>query len=164
MHKGPIHVPVEERFWDKVDTSGDCWLWMGARQVSGHGVLGIRGSKLGRAHRVSYELCIGPIPPGMSVCHRCDNPPCVRPDHLFLGSQADNIADMKAKGRAGHANYPGKNRGSKHGMSRFTETQVADMKARMRAGEPRKTIMSEYQIGDALLSMIATGKRWAHVA
>lgn len=81
-------------FWSRVDKSGDCWLWTGARDGKGYGRL---GNKV--ASRLSWELSHGPIPRGKLVCHKCDNPPCVRPDHLFLGSPADNFYDMVAKGR-----------------------------------------------------------------
>lgn len=92
-------VPLADRFWAKVDISGDCWLWSGAIYAeSGYGRLSFQRKALG-AHRVAWQLVNGPIPDGMLVCHRCDNPPCVRADHLFLGTQSDNIADMWAKGR-----------------------------------------------------------------
>lgn len=92
-----------ETFWSKVDTTGECWLWLAARiPPYGYGNFGgtqdgVRWVKL--AHRHAYELAHGPIPEGMWVLHRCDNPPCVRPDHLFLGTHADNMRDMVAKGR-----------------------------------------------------------------
>jgi hypothetical protein len=90
-----------ERFWNKVQKTDDCWLWMGHRLARGYGMISMGGRK-GRpelAHRVAYALTYGPIPEGVDVLHRCDNPPCVRPDHLFLGNQAENMADMRRKGR-----------------------------------------------------------------
>ncbi len=97
--KGRAHEPLEIRFWKKVDKSGECWIWTGATLDYGYGVIGIAGHRTSVAHRVAYELQIGPIPPGMMVLHHCDNPPCVRGDHLFIGSKADNSADMIKKGR-----------------------------------------------------------------
>ena len=91
----------EERFWPKVEKTDECWLWTASRYKSG-GYGQFTVDSLGiRAHRFAYELLVGPIPSGMCVLHRCDNPPCVRPDHLFLGTQHDNAKDRTAKGRTG---------------------------------------------------------------
>jgi hypothetical protein len=92
--------PVHVRFWRNVQKTPTCWLWTGAYQKPGYGKIG-DGSHSKYAHRVSWELQAGAIPHGLQVLHRCDNPQCVRPDHLFLGTQADNVADMYAKGRDG---------------------------------------------------------------
>ncbi len=92
-------MTVWERFWAKVNKTEGCWLWTGAKQGK-YGALTIPGRREPlRAHRLSWELHNGPIPDGLWVLHHCDNPPCVKPEHLFLGDRRDNMLDAAAKGR-----------------------------------------------------------------
>lgn len=97
MHRR--HGDPVERFMSRVAVDPDgCWLWTGLADQHGYGRIHFEG-RVTRAHRVSWMIHEGPIPEGQKVLHRCDTPACVRPDHLFLGTQADNMADMNAKGR-----------------------------------------------------------------
>lgn len=93
--------PIETRFWGKVTKGDGCWEWCGSRKGGRYGGYGtiFYGGKTESAHRVAYQLTYGVIPDGMVVCHRCDHPPCVRPDHLFLGTLSDNAQDCVNKGR-----------------------------------------------------------------
>lgn len=102
------------------DAVSGCWVWSGSHDVDGYGRVGIRGGSR-KAHRLSYETFIGPIPSGGCVCHRCDNPPCIRPDHLFVGTNRENIADRTRKGRDAHA--------ESSGMARLTSALVAELRA-----------------------------------
>lgn len=105
-----------ERFWSKVDKNGppvtnrpelgNCWVWTRGTTEFGYGQFTVTKGHPSTAHMVSYALEIGPVPPGMHTCHHCDNPPCVRPTHLFLGTAADNALDMVSKGRQGDR-HPG---------------------------------------------------------
>lgn len=99
----------QNRFWAKVDKGSDaeCWEWTASRNSYGYGQLAVvlpSGKRPRLAHRLSWELHVGPIPEGMCILHRCDNPPCVNPSHLFIGTKADNYRDMRAKGRDGSYN------------------------------------------------------------
>lgn len=93
-------MSTTDRFWSDVDkrTSSECWPWIGHRRPRGYGILSVNG-RARVASRYSYEINVGPIPDGLWVLHKCDNPPCVNPEHLFLGTIRDNTADMDAKGR-----------------------------------------------------------------
>ena len=149
---------LEERFWAKVRLDEDgCWEWTAHRDRKGYGALG-RGGAVVKAHRLSWELHNGPIPIGMAVCHACDNPPCVRPDHLFLGTIGDNNRDMQLKGRAS-----GGTRGEQQHLSVLTADDVREIRARAAAGEPHRSIGATYGVVKSTISKIVTGKNWRHV-
>ncbi len=150
-----------ERFWSKVDRRGrnECWLWMAARSDSGYGVIGRDGRTL-HAHRVAFELEHGPIPAtpgyhGTCVCHRCDVRECVNPAHLFLGTAADNIADMVKKNR--------KALGSRVGRGTIVEADVVLIRAAREAGEPHEAIALRHNISASTVSRICTRETWRHV-
>lgn len=155
------------RFWARVDTSGECWTWTGPTVGRGYGKVSAFGSTQ-RAHRVAWILTNGEIPDGVFVCHRCDNPPCIRPDHLFLGDSTDNVRDMGLKGRAatgrrnGRVRHPdrypvGDNhwmrrypertpRGERHPRAKFTEQQAKDIRAAYATGARVRDLADRYGV------------------
>ena len=158
-------TPIEDRFWPKVDKSGDCWLWTGGQNLQGYGVIS-KGGHVSRkmlAHRLAYELANGPIPEGVNVLHRCDTPLCVRADHLFLGSQEENIHDMWSKGRQGGQFAPGSTSGEKNHRARLTAEQVADIRRRYAAGGvTQDALAAEYGVSRPAIGLIVRGKNWKH--
>jgi hypothetical protein len=110
-----VVIPLEERFFAKVQKTDGCWLWTASLNKAGYGQIYAEGRPQ-HASRISWRIHNGAIPAGLHVCHHCDNPRCVRPDHLFLGTRSDNMQDMLAKGRNGAITHPEKlARGSRHG-------------------------------------------------
>jgi hypothetical protein len=148
--------PLEVRFWAKVNKTDDCWLWTAAT-VAGYGAIGLRGKHI-KAHRYSWELANGPIPDGLHVLHRCDNPPCVRPDHLFLGTHADNMADMSAKGRVNSV------RGEKNKSAVLTETDVVEIRRLKQAGVSSTELGRRFGVSANTALLITKRKKWSHVA
>lgn len=103
MSKRPYRVPFWER---KTITTAGCWEWVGSKRRYGYGQVYFNGKSAVKAHRVAWELAYGPVSDGLCVLHKCDNTACINPDHLFLGSQLDNIRDMNLKGRHGKTGKP----------------------------------------------------------
>lgn len=151
-----------QRFWSKVKKTETCWLWIGGGHPrhgnEGYGAFTCKVFRGRRAHCFSYFLHFGEIPKDMNVLHRCDNPRCVRPDHLFLGTQAENIADMFAKGRDNHA------RGESAGLAKLTEADVLAIRANYK---PRlnsyRALAREFNVNPTTIASVVLGKTWRHV-
>jgi hypothetical protein len=139
----------------RADLSG-CWIWVGSKSRKGYGRMreGPRNSKIIAAHRVSWTLHKGPIPSGLFVLHRCDNPACVNPAHLFIGTYADNNADRDSKGR--HRPL----RGEANGMSKLTKEAVLAIRADRRTSV---AIAPEFGVSQSLVRLIKNRKAWSHV-
>lgn len=154
---------LEQRFWDKivVGRPDECWPWTAGDNGSGYGRLFVEKGRKVYAHRFAYALAAGKEPPAdLCVCHRCDNPPCCNPAHLFLGSKAENNADMAAKGRA----RPPTVRGEQHGLSRLSEDDVREIRASYAAGgRSQRALARQFGVDQALIWMVIHRKAWAHV-
>jgi hypothetical protein len=140
-------------FWQKVQKGLGCWIWTGGMSPKGYGVHWVgRGHK--RAHRYSFELHTGIDPGGLVVMHTCDNRACVNPNHLELGTQTENIADMDRKGRRGSA------KGMAHPAAALNEDQVRAIRADTRN---QRDIAADYSISKACVGAIKAGRTWKHV-
>lgn len=143
---------AEARFKKYVDHSAGpngCWIWTGSKSSTGYGHIKINRATV-KAHRLSYMLAHGPIPDGLCVLHRCDVPLCVNPAHLFLGTNADNVRDRNAKGRA-------------RGNAKLTVAAVRDIRSRFAEGASMVRLASEYGVDRAAIRDAITGATWAHV-
>lgn len=148
-----------ERFWSKVDVKGpdDCWLWT-AGKSGGYGVFGIGFATGYTAHRVAYRRCVGPIPRGQIVRHKCDVRSCVNPNHLELGTRADNNRDRKERGRNADT------RGEGHPSNKLTTEQVRAIRAEYVKGKVTQQYLADkYGVKRRTVGNIVTRKTWRHV-
>lgn len=157
---GPKPKPMEDRFWEKVRKTRRCWLWTGTKNNMGYGTFMRVSPKKELAHRVAWYIAHGELPGAARVLHTCDNPACVRPDHLFLGTMRDNSQDMLAKGRNKYVAHPGE----ANGQAKLTEGQVREMREKYAAGGVTQAqLAKEYEISQALAHFVVTRKAWKHV-
>jgi hypothetical protein len=153
----------QDRFWARVAKSDGCWEWQGPRSPAGYGFGSIRSQTRG-AHRIAWEIVNGSIPAGKFIRHICDNPPCVRPDHLRIGEPAENSADMVARGRSYRGPRTGKTaRGSEVGTARFTEAQVLEMRRLFAEGMARRAIAEQFAADYSHVCDIVARRIWRHI-
>jgi len=151
---------LEERFWEKVDKSGDCWEWTASTSNCGYGNIYCDGT-MSLAHRVAWEINIGVIPEGACVCHTCDNPSCVNPNHLFLGTHVDNMRDMSNKGRA---NRKPINQGEDQHKSKLTKGMVKMIRKYYKAGGCTQAWLAlVYGVTQGNVASVINYKTWKHV-
>lgn len=157
-----MNADVTERFWAKVNKNGPtqphmetaCWLWLGSLTDKGYGRLMIK-YVMHRAHRFSWELHNGGIAENFFVLHKCDNPSCANPDHLFLGTQRDNMEDKAIKGRAP--------KGEASALAKLTEKQVISIREQYTNGARGMDLAAQYGVCRATISLIVNRKLWAHI-
>ncbi len=154
---------TEKRFWDRVQKSDGCWEWTGSRNKGGYGQLGVGsrtdGSRDNLAtHRLSWRIHFGDIPSKMCVLHQCDNPACVRPEHLYIGTHQDNMRDRNSKGRNAQLT------GEKHGASKLTEIQVRKIRSEYIRGITSQSMLAaSYGVSRVSISLIVNRVNWKHI-
>lgn len=149
---------VEERFWSKVARreSTHCWLWQKSFRAGGYGSFRWDVEQL--AHRAAWVLTFGPVPDGMDVCHRCDNPPCCNPSHLFLGSRGENNADRHVKGRSNSAH------GEQNGNAKLTPDAIAAIREARARGVHLIDLAAEHGVSISTVHAVATRITWRTVS
>lgn len=139
--------------------ANSCWLWKGSTFPTGYGCISVtdtNGKRRNRqAHRVSWEVYHGPIPDGMFVCHKCDTPPCVNPNHLFLGTSQENTEDKVNKGR--------QSRGESHPSSKLSNEKVREIRKRHAAGETSASISRDFDVRPCTIDNVVHRRTWKHV-
>jgi hypothetical protein len=147
--------PAAVRIWEKVDKSAGpdgCWLWLGCMKSGGYGAFR-SANKCTAAHRAVWELLHGPVPSTFDICHHCDNRRCVNPSHLFVGTRADNMADMKAKGRQRSLH------GEAHPSTKFPETAVVELRTAWNSGETNKSALARrFGMSRSMVQFILAGR------
>jgi hypothetical protein len=150
---------LDDRFWSKVVRSDGCWNWSAAHSRDGYGAF-LVGGMARRAHRLAYEDAHGPIPPGLSVLHRCDNRTCVRPSHLYVGTAGDNARDAVSRGRMTAPVIQGPDRAH----SKLSPALVRDIRRRWVGGEAASALAREVGVSSSLVRRVVRREIWKAVA
>lgn len=156
MPRGGKRVEPLIRFWARVSKRETCWEWTGPYDGDGYGQFTDGEGRNVRAHRFSWSLANGPIPAGLKVLHRCDNPPCVNPSHLFLGTDNDNLKDAISKGRL---NVVGEN----NAAAKLCDESVREIRRLCGSGVGQKVVAAKYGVHHDAIHRIVTGRSWKHV-
>ncbi len=156
-------IPSDRQFWRRVDRRGEdeCWLWTGYVHRSGYGWFERWGDRVPATHAALRFADGVDVPSGMVVCHRCDNPGCVNPAHLWIGTHTDNMQDMIAKGRGGGKGGRDAARGEDHGMAKLSQAEVDDIRALHAGGGVTQAALSrQFGVSRAQIQRILSGARW----
>lgn len=161
MAKRFVHGTERERFEERIypEPNSGCWLFMSTHEPGGYGRFCFNKTTR-MAHRAAYEIYKGPIPDGMVVCHKCDVPACVNPDHLFLGTQSDNLKDMSDKGRRWKPEWHGET----HPRSKLTDDMVRQIRMERDAtGASLSTLAKKYGVVHSTIAVVIRGESWTHL-
>jgi hypothetical protein len=158
MAKIDFRGTATERFWAKVlqGAPNECWPWMASTTGSGYGAFSRPGGQRVPAHRFAWEMANGTIPPGLFVCHTCDNKKCVNLAHLWLGTQSENMRDASMKGLLTGGGPPGE----RNGGAKLTPAQVTAIRSAYKEGEPIRAIARRFPISRSAVQFICQGKTW----
>jgi hypothetical protein len=156
-------IDLIERFWSKVQKSSGCWIWKDGTFDNGYGQFRVLNKKV-KAHRFSWEITYGPIPDGLKVLHKCDNPPCVNPNHLFLGTNKDNTWDSIKKGRfcidPNRFDHPC---GEDHPLSVLTNEKVLEIRFLHKNGRSKYSLAKQFNVVQDTITKVVNGITWRHL-
>jgi len=158
----PVKYTHEQRrakFWEKVYIPSllACWVWQGYKNPQGYGQLHVADRRQVRAHRMAWEIVYGPIPKGLHCLHKCDNPSCVNPSHLYIGTNLDNVRDRMNRNRQSYT------KGEKNGKSKLTDDKVKEIRDLLKAGHTQQSVANQFNVSRPLIGYIKRGVIWKHL-
>jgi len=153
----PVNYRIPDLFAHYTIDENGCWIWLGSKNGCGYGS-SRRGGKTIRMHRAFYERHVGPIPAGLLVCHKCDVRACVNPEHLFFGTNKDNMDDRDRKGRLKVAPL-----GEKHNKAKLTEAQVLEARLLWKGGASGRSLARKFDVNRKTMFFLLKGRNWKNV-
>ena len=145
----------KQKFWERLEhTPEGCWEWTRALTKAGYGAMGLKRGVVETTHRISWRLANGTIPEGMNVLHKCHNRKCCRPEHLYIGTQKDNVRDMLEAGRAGGR------KGETHHKAKMTSEQIAEIRQKRAEGQTGTSLAKEYGLAHSGIYRIVNNRGW----